>query len=176
MLDCWHVKIIKCNPTCKTLDDYAQRTPTWEDLVELSIFLSRSGYHVIRSNEDFSVLGILGVLGDLGFSGKQRLHKSMQLGIEQGLSHDLDLRWEKAIATKSTMPEGSSFGEFGRPHAFTSEVCQRPVFTKRTSLRLVLWNWDSIYTESSERTRMFKGVLVNVFGTRWKIIEATGTQ
>ena len=40
MLDCWHVEVIKRNPTCKTLHDYAQRTPTWEDLVELSIYLA----------------------------------------------------------------------------------------------------------------------------------------
>ena len=30
------------------------------------------------------------------------------------------------------------------------------------SLRLVLWNYDSIYTRGSETTRMFKEVLVDV--------------
>ena len=103
--------------------------------------LSWSGYRVIHSNEDFGILRVLRVLrvfGDSGFLGEQRLHKSMRLGIEQGLSRDLELQWEKAIATKSTMPEESSFGEFRKPHAFTSEVYQGPVFTKRTSFRLVL--------------------------------------
>ena len=40
MLDCWHMEIIKHHPTCKTLDDYAQRTPAWDDLVKLSIYLA----------------------------------------------------------------------------------------------------------------------------------------
>ena len=40
MLDCWHVEVIKRNPTCKDLDDYIQMTPTWEDLVEISIYLA----------------------------------------------------------------------------------------------------------------------------------------
>ena len=53
--------------------------------------MSRSGYRVICSNEDFGILGILGVLGDSGFSGERRLYKSMRLGIEQGLSRDLEL-------------------------------------------------------------------------------------
>ena len=39
--------------------------------------MSWSGYHVVRSNEDFGILGILGVLWDSGFLGEQRLHKSM---------------------------------------------------------------------------------------------------
>ena len=53
---------------------------------------SRSGYRVVRSNEDFRDLGILGDLRDLGISGKQRLHKSMRLGIKQGLARDLELQ------------------------------------------------------------------------------------
>ena len=40
MLDCWHVEVIKHNPTCKDLDEYAQTKPTWEDLVEISIYLA----------------------------------------------------------------------------------------------------------------------------------------
>jgi len=40
MLDCWCVEVSKRNPTCKTLDDYAQSTPAWEDIVELSIYLA----------------------------------------------------------------------------------------------------------------------------------------
>jgi len=40
MLDCWCVEVSKRNPTCKTLDDYAQSTPAWEDVVELSIYLA----------------------------------------------------------------------------------------------------------------------------------------
>lgn len=40
MLDCWHVEVIKRNPTCKSLDDYAQTTPAWEDLVRISIYLA----------------------------------------------------------------------------------------------------------------------------------------
>ena len=51
--------------------------------------MSRSGYHVVRSNEDFGILGDLGDLGDSGISGEQRLHKSTRLGIEQGLARDL---------------------------------------------------------------------------------------
>jgi len=40
MLDCWHVEVIRHNPTYKSLDDYAQTTPAWEDLVEISIYLA----------------------------------------------------------------------------------------------------------------------------------------
>jgi len=40
MLDCWHVEVIKRNPTCKSLDEYAQTTPAWEDLVEISLYLA----------------------------------------------------------------------------------------------------------------------------------------
>jgi len=40
MLDCWCVEVIKHNPTCKSLDDYAQTTPAWEDLVEISMYLA----------------------------------------------------------------------------------------------------------------------------------------
>ena len=50
--------------------------------LEKLVLMSRSGYRVVRANEDFGVLGVLRVLGDLGFSGERRLHKSMQLGIE----------------------------------------------------------------------------------------------
>ena len=32
----------------------------------------------------------------------------------------------------------SLFGGFGKPHAFLVKVYQRPIFTKRMSLRLVL--------------------------------------
>jgi hypothetical protein len=40
MLDCWHVEVIKCNPTCKSLDDYTQTKPAWETLVDISIYLA----------------------------------------------------------------------------------------------------------------------------------------
>jgi len=40
MLDCWRVEVIKRNPTCKDLDEYAQTKPAWEDLVEISIYLA----------------------------------------------------------------------------------------------------------------------------------------
>ena len=52
--------------------------------------MSWSGYCVVHSNEDFGILGVLGVLGDSGFLGKQRLHKSTQLGIERGFARDLE--------------------------------------------------------------------------------------
>ena len=35
-----------------------------------SMKMSWSGYRVVRSNEDFGVLGVLGVLGDSGFLGE----------------------------------------------------------------------------------------------------------
>ena len=47
--------------------------------------MSRSGYCLVHSNEDFGVLGDFGDLRDSGISGKQRLHKLMWLGIERGL-------------------------------------------------------------------------------------------
>ena len=37
--------------------------------LEKLILMSRSGYHVVCSNKDFGILGILGVLRDLGFLG-----------------------------------------------------------------------------------------------------------
>ena len=138
--------------------------------------MSRSGYCVVHSNEDFSVLRILRVLRDSGFSGEQRLHKSTRLGIEQGL-----ITWPWV-----TIGEGNSdqvdyareglFGDFGKLHIFLVKVYQRPVFTKRMSLRLVLWNRDSIYTTESETTRMFKKILVDVCGTRQTATEATRMQ
>ena len=45
--------------------------------LEKLILMSQSGYRVIRSNEDFGVLGDFGDLRDLGILGEQRLHKSM---------------------------------------------------------------------------------------------------
>ena len=55
-----------------------------------------------------------------------------------------------------------SFRGFGKPHAFLIKVYQRPVFTKRTSLRLILWSQNTIYTVQTEGARMFKGDLVDV--------------
>ena len=116
------------------------QTPTSWDTPTFLPYLSQSGYCVICSNKDFGVLGDFGDLRDLGILGKQRLHKSTQLGIKQGL-----VMWPQVM-----IGEGNSdqvdyareglFREFGKPHAFTSEVYQRPVFIKRTSLRLVLWS------------------------------------
>ena len=40
MLDIWRVEVSKRNPTCKSLHEYAQMTPTWEDLVEISIYIA----------------------------------------------------------------------------------------------------------------------------------------
>jgi hypothetical protein len=34
------MEVIKCKPTCKSLDDYAQTKPAWEDLVKISIYLA----------------------------------------------------------------------------------------------------------------------------------------
>ena len=42
----------------------------WLCLKKMLLHLSWSGYRVVRSNEDFGILGVLGVLGDLGFSGE----------------------------------------------------------------------------------------------------------
>jgi len=33
------VEIIRHDPTCKTLEDYAQKKPTWDELVEISTYL-----------------------------------------------------------------------------------------------------------------------------------------
>jgi hypothetical protein len=40
MLECWRVEVIRCKPTCKSLEDYAQMKPTWEELVDVSIYLA----------------------------------------------------------------------------------------------------------------------------------------
>ena len=40
MLDCWHVEVIRHKLTCKSLDDYTQITPAWDDLIEISIYLA----------------------------------------------------------------------------------------------------------------------------------------
>jgi hypothetical protein len=39
MLECWCVEIVRRNPTCKTLEDYAQKKPSWDELVEISTCL-----------------------------------------------------------------------------------------------------------------------------------------
>jgi hypothetical protein len=40
MLECWRVEVIGCKPTCKSLEDYAKMKPTWEELVDISIYLA----------------------------------------------------------------------------------------------------------------------------------------
>ena len=134
--------------------------------------LSWLGYCVVCSNEDFGVLRVLGVLGDSGFSGEQRLHKSMWLGIKQGLIMWPQITIGEVNSDWVDYAKEGSFGGFGKPHVFLVKVYQRPVFTKRTSLRLVLWNRDSIYTSKLETTGMFKEVLVDVYGIRQKATEA----
>ena len=134
-----------------------QRSWGWQLLCSWVIFCHSQATVSFVPTRTSVFLGISGFLGIWGSWASEDYTSQCDLESSKVLSRDLELRQEKAIVTKSTMPEKVRSGDFGKPHAFLVKVYQRPVFMKRMSLRLVLWNWDGIYTKRLEVTRMFKG-------------------